>query len=551
MTLAVEGAWRPNANTRWVWRPQHGPQDDLVQCPYAEVFFGGARGGGKTDGVLGKWALKERRYGKNFNAVMFRRTTVSAEDAIERSKDIYTPLGANFNEAKNRWRMPNGGRVTFGYLEGIRDAEEYQGRNLTDAWVEEAGQYKTSDPIDRLFGVLRSAHGVPVQMILTANPGGAGQHWLRDRYKLVPFPMGPKLLTRQLPNGAIHKMAVIPSRITDNRYLGSDYVNRLHLVGSTQLVKAWLEGDWTAIEGAFFDCWSEAKHVLTPFTIPSDWLRFRSADWGSASPFSVGWWAVVQDDFTIRESRWSDDLVSRRTNRNGGQDRSDADALADTTMAQRFGSRAVDGSISGRQRRSDRNSVFRTLPRGALIRYREDYGASGPGKGLKLTAEQVADRIIERERGDKLVYGVFDPSAFKEDGGPSIAERINTKLIKARMPPFREADNARVSRVQGHDRGGPMGGWDQMRARMIGDGDVPTIYCFSTCTDSIRTIPVLQHDPNRAEDLDTQTEDHAADDWRYACMSRPWLKAPPEKKEPRDGYRIAADEVPNDSFKLL
>ena len=60
--------WRPNANTRWVWRPQHGPQDDLVQCPYTEVFFGGARGGGKTDGVLGKWALKERRYGKHFNA---------------------------------------------------------------------------------------------------------------------------------------------------------------------------------------------------------------------------------------------------------------------------------------------------------------------------------------------------------------------------------------------------------------------------------------------------------------------------------------------------
>ena len=504
--------WRPNKDTRWVWRPQHGPQDDLVQCPYTEVFFGGARGGGKTDGVLGKWALKERRYGKHFNAVMFRRTTVSAEDAIERSKDIYAPLGASFNESKLRWRMPNGGRVTFGYLESIKDANEYQGRNLTDAWVEEAGQYETSDPIDRLFGVLRSAHGVPVQLILTANPGGAGQHWLRDRYKLVPFPMGPKLLTKQLTNGAIHKIAVIPSRITDNKYLGHDYVNRLHLVGSTQLVKAWLEGDWTAIEGAFFDCWSEQKHVLTPFVIPSDWLRFRSADWGSASPFSIGWWAVVQDDYYVDPGR--------RFNQN--------DYNMDTA------------------RRSSP-----TLPRGAIIRYREDYGASGPGKGLKLTAEQVADRIIERERGDKLTYGVLDPSAFKEDGGPSIAERINTKLIKAKMPPFREADNARVSRVQGHDRGGPMGGWDQMRGRMVGDGETPTIYCFSTCTASIRTIPVLQHDPNRAEDLDTHTEDHAADDWRYACMSRPWLKSPPEKKEPRDGYRIAAEEMPNDSFKLL
>jgi hypothetical protein len=34
------------------------------------------------------------------------------------------------------------------------------------------------------------------------------------------------------------------------------------------------------------------------------------------------------------------------------------------------------------------------------------------------------------------------------------------------------------------------------------------VYCFSTCTASIRTIPVLQHDPARPEDLDTLSEDH-------------------------------------------
>jgi hypothetical protein len=92
------------------------------------------------------------RYGPNFNAIMFRRTTVSAEDAIERSKEIYGPLGGKFNEAKLRWRMPNGGRMAFAYLESVSDADEYQGRNITDAWVEEAGQYPASAPIDRLSG---------------------------------------------------------------------------------------------------------------------------------------------------------------------------------------------------------------------------------------------------------------------------------------------------------------------------------------------------------------------------------------------------------------
>jgi hypothetical protein len=72
-----------------VGRKSLSPQKALVDCSAPEVFFGGARGGGKTDGVLGKWALKERRFGSNFNAVGFRRTSVSFEDAIDRAKQIY------------------------------------------------------------------------------------------------------------------------------------------------------------------------------------------------------------------------------------------------------------------------------------------------------------------------------------------------------------------------------------------------------------------------------------------------------------------------------
>ena len=339
-----------------VWRPQAGPQKALVDCPFSEIFFGGARGGGKTDGVLGKWALKEKRYGNHFNAVMFRRTTVSSEDAIERSKEIFGPLGGKFNESKKTWRMPNGGRIAFAYLDSISDAQEYQGRNLTDAWVEEAGQYPDSAVIDRLFGVLRSADGVPVQLILTANPGGPGQLWLRERYGLHPFPERPKVLTRTLPNGGIHKAAVIPSRITDNKILidaDPQYVDRLHLVGSAELVKAWLDGDWSAIEGAFFSEWNQHRHVLQPFEIPEDWTRFRSMDWGSAKPFSVGWWAIASDDFAP------------------------------------YG---VDNPHSP------------VIPRGALVRYREWYGCvkDKPNTGLKLTAKEVAIGIRERETGEDL-----------------------------------------------------------------------------------------------------------------------------------------------------
>ena len=505
------------------WSPQEGPQDDLCCCPFPEVFFGGARGGGKTDGVLGKWALKERRYGTAFNAIMFRRTTTSAEDAIDRSKEIYAPLGGRYIENKG-WIMPNGGKVRFKYLESVQDANEYQGRNVTDAWVEEAGQYPSSAPIDRLFGVLRSSHGVPVQLILTANPGGAGQHWLRARYHLHPFPRRPKVLSRTLPDGSVHRMAVIPSRLENNKILlHSDpgYRSRLYLVGSPQLVKAWLEGDWTAIEGAFFSEWSNEQHVLTPFAIPEHWLRFRSGDWGSYSPFSIGWWAVVGDEFRLP----------------------------------RLDDQIPEGRVQGFDTSGNVPSLRRSLPRGALVRYREWYGSVGG----KLTANEVGKGIAKLERDDlqKLTYGVLDPSAFAEDGGPSNAERINEELFKAKLAAFIAADNKRVTRQTGdREKAGPMGGWDMFRARLIGsaqrmeaDGSInwstgrPMIYCFSTCTDSIRTIPVLQHDQSRAEDLDTDAEDHAADDWRYACLSRPWIKSL-AKDEPvrRDGYREARDD---------
>lgn len=457
------------------------------------MFFGGARGGGKTDGVLGKWAWKSGLYGPNFNAIMFRRTTVSAEDAIERSKQIYGPIGGRFNESKLVWRMPGGGRVGFAYLDNVGDANEYQGRNLTDAWIDETGHYPDSAPIDRLFGVLRSAHGVPVQLVVTANPGGIGQHWLAARYRLIPFPAGPQVLTRDLPDGTTHKVCVIPSRITDNHILlASDpgYLSRLQLVGSAKLVRAWLDGDWSAVEGAFFDVWDPARHVVDPFVVPKHWLRFRSFDWGSAKPFSVGWWAVAGED----------------------------------TAAGPAGGDA--GSGNGR-----------VVPKGCLVRYREWYGAQGPNTGLRLTTADVAAGILARDgAGEEYAYSVADPSIFVEDGGPSRAEVLSNHKVW-----FQKADNRRVPGA------GHMGGWDEMRQRLKGESKTrPMLVVFSTCREFCRTIPTLPHDPRHTEDVDTKAEDHIADEARYACMSRPWTRTLPhaERTKP-DDYRVPREDKPS------
>jgi hypothetical protein len=481
--------------TDCVWRAQAGPQIALITCDVFEVFYGGARGGGKTDGVLGDFIQHADVYGPGAIGIMFRRERTQLIEAIERSRGIYGSLGCIFHEQDKLWRFPNGARLRFAYLERDADAEAYQGHSYSRVYVEEIGTFPTEGPILKLMATLRSGTGVPVGFRATGNPGGPGHLWVKRRY-IDPAPSGWKVISDPLTG---LERVYIPSRVGDNHYLGEDYVQRLKASGSPELVRAWLEGDWNAIEGAFFSEWS-AKNIVEPFTIPTDWIRFRSGDWGSASPFSIGWWAVVQDD-TVKSGR--------------------------------------------------------AMPRGALVRYREWYGAENPAagaKGLKLTAEQVGDGIVKREAFDaKLSYGVMDPSAFKEDGGPSIMERLNGRLISAGFASFRPADNTRVAASGNRDRRGPMSGWDAMRARIRGANGRPMVYTFETCIASIRTIPVLQHDPDRAEDLDTQSEDHAADDWRYACSSRPWRRYIPPPDPAKDAYRVPGDdgEDVRSSVKML
>jgi hypothetical protein len=401
-------------------------------------------------------------------------------ETIERSKQIYPKVGAVFTEKYSLWRFPNGARLRFSYLERDSDADNYQGWSITRLYIEEAGTFPSERAILKLKACLRSGHGVPVKMIATGNPGGAGQHWVKDRW-IDKYPKGNKIFERSFKNPftgetTTEDWCFIPSFVTDNKYLcDTNYVAQLHQVGSPQLVRAWLQGDWDAVEGAYFAEWDQARHVIPAGLVDItklDGLFFRSVDIGFAAPFSVGWWCHLQDDYDIK-SRGNE----------------------------------LPGDVRG----------FRgTLPGGALLRIGEYYGARAPNVGIRLPAETLARNILKRDplKFEKFSYTVIDPSAFKEEGGPSIAERMgNEGLI------CRPADNKRLGQW------GYFGGWDVMRQRLIGDVQgKPMIACLDTCHDSIRTIPTLQHDPDKAEDLDTEQEDHAADEWRYAVMSRPWHK---------------------------
>ena len=49
----------------------------------------------------------------------------------------------------------------------------------------------------------------------------------------------------------------------------------------------------------------------------------------------------------------------------------------------------------------------------------------------------------------------------------------------------------------------------------------------------------MQHDENQPEDLDTDLEDHAVDQTRYACMARPYRARVTEAPDSKSPWLVA------------
>lgn len=148
---------------------------------------------------------------------------------------------------------------------------------------------------------------------------------------------------------------------------------------------------------------------------------------------------------------------------------------------------------------------------GVMYRILELYGCTKtPNEGVKWIPEKVFDEIhkIESEhrwlKGKKII-GVADPAIWNAETGESIAEKASKRQVY-----FQKGDHERLA------------GWMQCHYRLaFDDNGYPMFYVFKNCKGFIRTIPLLMYDEHKPEDIDTDGEDHIADEWRYLLMSRP------------------------------
>jgi hypothetical protein len=471
----------------------HAQQGKAYQSPATEILYGGAAGGGKSH-LMRVSAISWCAEIPGLQVYLFRRVREDlVKNHIEGPKGLRAllapwVLAGLVRILEDEIRFWNGSKIYLCHCKDEKHRWKYLGAEMHVLLIDELTTF--TEVIYRfLRGRVRAVglklpekfKGMFPRILCSSNPGNIGHHFVKEFWQ--PHQPALHMHVRDMPDteGGMRRQ-YIPAKLTDNPSMAQDdpgYRARLRGLGSPALVKAMEDGDWNVIAGAFFSEFSTSRHVLEPFEIPAHWLRFRAADWGSAKPFSIGWYAVSDGTHTIPNwNGWSE----------------------------------LPGPL--------------LIPRGALIKYREWYGMQPgqPNVGLKLTAEEVADGINAHEaEGESIDFSVMDPAAFARAGGPSITERMATHANVY----FQRADNARIAAR------GAMGGWDQLRARLKGEDGIPMLFAFSTCEHTIRTIPALQHDEHRPEDVDTNSEDHAGDETRYACMARPWVQEAPETKRPK------------------
>lgn len=337
----------------------HAPspiQSAFLALSNEEVLFGGAAGGGKSDALL--MAALQFVDVPGYSAAIFRRTKVESSRAdapLERMKRWLAPAISagrcwwddDANSFRFRTKEPgNEATIHFGYANTLAYLESYQGAAFQFIGIDELGAWPLAF-YQYLFSRIRRTEQlksarVPLRMRATANPGGPGHEWIKDRFvtharhrdngtsvradvrarregRPMPFPPvylsppSPEALELARETGRPPEKAVfVPSFAADNP--GLDVLSyRSQLIRLDPARREQLEhGDWDSTSsGGFFTIASfEFVDTLPPV---KRWLRSwdfaataaekgKDPDWTVGSKTAI--WQAAYADGTFGEKRF-------------------------------------------------------------------------------------------------------------------------------------------------------------------------------------------------------------------------------------------------------
>lgn len=256
-----------------------------------DAFLGGGRGGGKSYALALLAFRHVEQYGERARILYVRKTYKGLTDFELLTRELFGMVygtDARYNGTEHVWRFPNGAYMELGKLESLGDYAKYQGRSFTLLMGDEIGQFSTPDLLDILRSNLRGPKDVPVRVVLAANPGGPGHHWIAKRYVFTGAPGKPFYEPKSK-----RQWVYAPSTFSRNEFIDRDqYRDQLEssCPSDPELLRAWIHGDWAVNRGAYFaSVLDESRNAVGPWTaIPlhygKPWETYLAHDFGSSAP---------------------------------------------------------------------------------------------------------------------------------------------------------------------------------------------------------------------------------------------------------------------------